>query len=225
MELSVFKLLVLGLLAYPLAAVAGNSEFNHRVDTQAGHQAHTTPIRVQAAANWVKKVRMKTIKAVFAGCSHAVQPEGWASREEAAIAFYQAHDDAYLATDENEELAGLILESDTGRYFFTDAIDAPTLFTLQATVQLPGGWRVAGYLHTHPNDGWNQERFSKADFLGMLASSRAYFLRTPRGDLRYMDPKVGRRTRRTGGGAKGISVCPGEQPCLTPHDKNGSRFR
>ncbi len=223
MELSVFKLLVLGLLAYPLAAVAGNSEFNHRVDTQAGHQAHTTPIRVQAAAIWVKKVRKKTIKAVF--CIHAVQPEGWASREEAAMAFYQAHDDAYLATDENEELAGLILESDTGRYFFTDAIDSPTLFTLEATVHAPGGWRVAGYLHTHPNDGRNQERFSKADVLGMLASSLDYFLRTPRGDLRYMGPRVGRRYRTADGGAQGISVCPGEQSCLTPYDKNGTRFR
>ncbi len=89
MELSVFKLLVLGLLACPLAVVAGNSEFNHRVDTQAGHQAHTTPIRVQAAAGWVKKVRRKTIKAVFCVHISAVQPEGWESREEAAMAFYQ----------------------------------------------------------------------------------------------------------------------------------------
>lgn len=224
MELSVFKPLVLGLLVCPLTVVAGNSEFNHRVDTQAGHQAHTTPIRVQAAGI-VKKVRKKTIKAVFTVYIPAVQPEGWASREEAAMAFYQANDDAYWATDENEELAGFILESDTGRYFITDAIDTPAPFTLKASVHGPGGWRLAGFLHTHPHERRNQERFSKDDVLGMLASSQDYFLRTPRGDLRYMDPRVGRRTRTGDGGAKGISVCPGEQSCLTPYDKNGTRFR
>jgi len=141
------------------------------------------------------------------------------------MAFYQAHDDAYLATDENEELAGFILESDTGRYFITHAIDTPAFFTLEASVHVPGGWRLAGFLHTHPHERRAQEGFSEEDVLGMLASSLDYFLRTPRGDLRYMGPRVGRRYRTADDGAQGISVCPGEQYCLTPYDKNGTRFR
>jgi hypothetical protein len=55
--------------------------------------------------------------------------------------------------------------------------------------------------------------FSEVDRKAMKGSQRAYFSRTPSGDVRLLDPRTKRKTRNLYG-ASGISVCPDLQPCL-----------
>lgn len=170
-------------------------------------------VEVQAAGAR-RQVYHKTVEATFLPQLSSSQPGGWNSRRAAALAFFQAHDEQYLSTTENQEIAGFLLESDTGTFHHTNAVLTPVFFTLKASIGRYAGWRVAGFLHTHPPDEGVQEYFSEFDYEGMKATSRPYYLRTPSGDLRYMDPK---NVVKNPVGAAGIPVCPQTSPCLAPH--------
>ncbi len=138
------------------------------------------------------------------------------------MAFYRAHEAAYLSTDSETELAGFLLQSDTGQYFHTNAVDVPIAFVLQARIQGPNGWRVRDFLHTHPGGHKDQNAFSEYDRMAVLEYKRSYYLRTPEGDVRYMDRRLAKSTRILSG-ARGESVCPSSVPCVEAHPRHNRR--
>lgn len=172
-----------------------------------------TTVEVEAA--WVTK-KPKPIQATFA--LHP-QARGWNSPIEAAIAFYRAHNEAYLSTSRDDELAGFLMISETGQFYFTGAVAMPAAFKLQARVDRPEGWQVADFLHTHPGGHKHQDKFSKADRLAVKKGNRNYYLRGPNGDVRFMDDLLAKSTYTLNGGANGESVCPQTSPCLDQHPR------
>ncbi|MBT4520540.1 MAG: DUF4329 domain-containing protein [Halieaceae bacterium] len=165
--------------------------------------------------------RQKAITADF-----AIHPQGMAlnTPREAVMAFYETHDAAYLSMDRNSELAGFVLRSDKGQFFYTNAVEMPASFTLQARVQGPSGWSVHDFLHTHPGGHKDQNFFSDPDRLAVLNGTKPYYLRTPSGDVRFMDIPLAKSTHILSG-ARGKSICPEQKPCMTEHPWHDRRLK
>jgi hypothetical protein len=142
--------------------------------------------------------------------------QGWASANEAAAEFFRRNDQAYLESDAETELAGFLLVSEDGRYFYTNAVTVPSVFQLKARAFAPEGWRLGDFLHSHPGGNARQAYFSETDRKAVRLSGRSYFLRGPDGDVRFMNRNLARSTK-TPEGAQGESVCPGSLPCLARH--------
>jgi hypothetical protein len=145
--------------------------------------------------------------------------EGWTTTREAAVAFYEAHDALYLETGAEQEIAGFLMVSNAGRYYFTNGETVPAAFKMRARVRAPKGWRLGEFLHTHPGGDVNQDKFSEADREAVVSGKRAYFLRGPSGDVRFMDRELAKATRLILG-ALGESICAGSEPCLSEHPRH-----
>ena len=86
-----------------------------------------------------------------------------------------------------------------------------------AAIRKPSGWITMDTIHTHPGGRGNQEGFSKTDAQAVLSGSTpGYYVRTPIGDVRFINKSIAKRTR-TRWGAKGKSICPGDSPCMTSY--------
>ena len=175
-------------------------------------------VEVSAA---VTNRKQKLVTAEFAALPG---DSGSVSADEAALAFFQAHDEAYLETNEATELTGFVLRSDTGRYFFTNAAELPNAFILRARIDGPEGWSVEAFLHTHPGGHKDQDAFSEPDRQAVLKTKRDYFLRAPNGNVLYMNARLARSTRILAG-ATGRSVCAENTPCFAKHPLHDRRAR
>jgi hypothetical protein len=183
-------------------------------------------VQIEASANYLNYQRSKDkqkqhITSEFRPDEAA---QGWPSAKEAAFNFFLRHDQNYLDTDENTELAGFLLVSEEGRYFFTNAVTVPAVFQLKARAFAPAGWTLGDFLHSHPGGNASQRHFSEVDRQAVRSAKRSYFLRGPDGDIRFMNRKLARSTK-TPEGALGESVCPQALPCLTEHPQHGSLFK
>jgi hypothetical protein len=164
-------------------------------------------------------VELQPVKARFQPIEVPSRPTGWETPHEAALAFYEFHDSPYQSTDETTELVGFVLRSAKDRYFFTTAASVPFAFELTARIARPRGWSVGSLLHTHPGGRDCQEEFSIEDRDAVLRGAvPGSYLRTPLGSVRFLDRRLAAATsfRR---GARGVSVCAGDAPCLAPHKR------
>ena len=153
--------------------------------------------------------KTKRVEAAFHPVEFPSCPTGWATARDAALAFYTHFDDAYLGTNSGKELVGFLLESEDGRFFFTNASEVPDAFELSASITVPRDWRVGDMMHTHPRGHGHQEGFSASDRDAVLKGfTPGYYVRTPLGYVRYLNHHLARRTR-TSWGARGISICVG----------------
>ena len=183
--------------------------------------AHMEHIAVKAAGSHSDNHHRK-VKAIFSMNVTDAYSDGWDSAESAVIGFFATYDARYLALAQNREMAGFILKCRGGRYYFTTAVETPLMMTLQASIARPGKCGAVAFLHTHPpaeEDGQlanRQERFSEFDRQGAISSRLEYYMRTPRGDVRYMNRKIARSTLAEIG-VPGRSICPTVNPCLKPH--------
>jgi hypothetical protein len=203
-------------LLYQLSMANSDAGPNTLGDLKLPAAVEVTRITVVAAAG---KAKPRVVSRAF----EPYQPmEGWSNPTEAAMAFYRINNAAYLSTSSDAELAGFLLISDTGQFFFTNAVDVPTSFTLQARVTGPQGWRVQDFLHTHPGGSRDQDGFSKTDQQAVLKGTKNYFLRTPDGDVRYLNTKLAKSTHSLSG-AQGESLCPANIPCLQKHPRHNQR--
>lgn len=128
----------------------------------------------------------------------STKSQGYASRDQAAIAFYQVHNNEYNQTSSNQELVGYLLYDQTNKtWHFTDSITAPATFTLRIGIRKPKDWITQDIVHTHPavNDGTNQDGFSKSD-VKVVTSGNApgYYVRAPNGNIRYINKAIARST-------------------------------
>jgi RHS repeat-associated protein len=143
--------------------------------------------------------------------------DGWEDPHEAALAFYKKNEDAYQDTDKNTELTGFLIKADNGNYYFTNAVEVPATFNMNAGIRKPTSWKIKDTLHTHPGGRGNQEGFSKTDAQAVLSGSTpGYYVRTPKGDVRFINKSIAKRTRQRWG-AKGKSICSGGSSCMTPY--------
>ena len=148
--------------------------------------------------------------------------DGWADPHYAAKAFYDRNEAAYQLTDKDSELMGFVVQGDNGNYYFTTAEKVSATFTVSALIRKPSGWGSrkswnALTVHTHPGGHGNQEGFSKTDAQAVLSGSTAgYYVRPPKGDVRFINESIAKRTRERWG-AKGESICSGGAPCMTPY--------
>tara|TARA_Y100001973_G_scaffold68740_1_gene100305 strand:- start:2072 stop:2626 length:555 start_codon:yes stop_codon:yes gene_type:complete len=145
--------------------------------------------------------------------------DGWVDPHDAAKAFYDRNEAACQLTNKDSELMGFVVQGDNGNYYFTTAEKVSATFTVSALIRKPSDWGSrkswnALTVHTHPAGHGNQEGFSKTDALAVLSDSTpGYYVRTPKGDVRFIDKSIAKRTR-TRWGAKGKSICPGGSPCM-----------
>ncbi|WP_371196307.1 RHS repeat-associated core domain-containing protein, partial [Glaciecola sp. SC05] len=143
--------------------------------------------------------------------------DGWEDPHEAALAFYKQNEDAYQNTDKNTELIGFLIKADNGNYYFTNAVEVPATFNMNVGIRKPTSWKIKDTLHTHPGGRGNQEGFSKTDAQAVLSGSTpGYYVRTPKGDVRFINKSIAKRTRQRWG-AKGESICSGGSSCMTPY--------
>ncbi len=213
MDFSACKIVVAWILLCQLAVADTGGVLITGSNAEEERRMQVTQVRVVAAGS---KARLRAVIATF---EPHQQTQGWNSPGEAAVAFYRAHNAAYLSTASDAELAGFLLLSDTGQFFFTNAADVPSAFILQARVYTPLGWRVQGFLHTHPGGSKDQDFFSENDQRAVLKGARDYFLRAPGGDVRFMNTQLAKSTRMIAG-ARGQSVCPEKKPCLNEHPRH-----
>lgn len=161
-----------------------------------------------------QRVELEEVTAEFRTVEMTPRPIGWETADEAALAFYAFHEAAYHATDETTELVGFLLRTGQGRYVFTNAVEVPYAFELTARLARPGGWNVAGLLHTHPGGRACQEEFSREDRRTVLRGATPMsYVRTPRGDVLFLDQRLAEETSMRWG----ASVCPDGAPCLAAH--------
>ncbi|RUO78709.1 hypothetical protein CWI83_06740 [Pseudidiomarina taiwanensis] len=159
----------------------------------------------------------KKVKADFRIDKIKGHEDGWEDPHDAALAFYKQNEDAYQSTDKDSELIGFLIKADNGNYYFTNAVEVPATFEMSAAIRKPSGWITMDTLHTHPGGRGNQEGFSKTDAQAVLSGSTpGYYVRTPIGDVRFINKSIAKRTR-TRWGAKGKSICPGGSPCMTSY--------
>jgi len=115
----------------------------------------------------------------------AAPHKGWKTAHEAARAFFSYYEADYQRTRSDQELVGLIVKTRDDRYFFTEAI--LTGSTFKETVRPKGPVKVHALLHTHPSTGGDQEGFSKIDALAAQRLKKDSYVRTPNGDIRYLN--------------------------------------
>lgn len=140
--------------------------------------------------------------------------DGWADPHDVAKAFYDRNEVAYQLSDKDSELMGFVVQGDNENYYFTTAEKVPATFAVSALIRKPSGWGSrkswnALTVHTHPGGHGNQEGFSKTDAQAVLSGSTPrYYVRTPKGDVRFINKSIAKRTRKRWG-AKGKSICSG----------------
>ncbi len=184
----------------------------------------TDLVAVRAAGAYADN-RHRGIKAIFKIHVPESQAEGFETVTSAVIAFFLEQDARYLAMGRDKEIAGFILKCEKGRYYFTTGVETPLMMTLQAAIARPPKCRAVAFLHTHPPEEPfgritnRQERFSEFDRQGVISSRLEYFMRTPRGDVRFMNRRIARGTLADVG-VPGRSICPSGEPCLKPHTLN-----
>ncbi|MGI9288729.1 MAG: hypothetical protein ACR2P1_25305 [Pseudomonadales bacterium] len=166
------------------------------------------------------RARKKTRRAAFQLDWEASTRDGFAEARQAVMAFYKANEKAYQQTDADQELVGFLVLSTQNRYYVTNAVAVPATFTLRITARLPKGWQPQEVIHTHPPTYYSQEGFSIDDRKAVLGGLPGYYVRTPLGDVRYLNKKLAKTTRHNRGAA-GKSICLDSQVCMTAHQQKG----
>ncbi|BDW81410.1 hypothetical protein MACH24_08480 [Erythrobacter sp. Dej080120_24] len=137
------------------------------------------------------------------------------TQEEAANAFAQQNEDLIQATENDEEVLGLVFKNEeTGKFHISNAGIVPAdSFEAGITVTNMSGFTVSAGVHSHPYGSALGEGYSRQDI--QFARRFDYFLRTPQGRFREMTTRRARRARQ---GDRGANACPpgtGEI-CLPP---------
>lgn len=137
--------------------------------------------------------------------------DGFSSRTDAELGFYNAYDSEYL-NSYGKELWGLVVEVDE-RFFFTEYTELPEVagrnLPVLKAVDFSGDFSIAAAVHTHLGSA-RSEKFSPPD--SQMARSVHLGVRTPSGGASELfQPKYS-------GSQLGTSICPtGSASCLTPH--------
>ena len=179
-------------------------------------QQHT----VNGSRLGLRSEQQKSRRAVFDLDWEASTREGFEEAHQAVMAFYEANEQAYQQTDKDQELVAMLVLSTQNRYYVTKSVQVPASFKLRAAVRLPKGWTAQEVIHTHPATFYSQEGFSIDDRKAVLRGLTGYYVRTPLGDVRYLDKKLARTTRHNHG-AHGKSICLDSQACMTAHNRKG----
>jgi hypothetical protein len=152
---------------------------------------------------------------------------GWADPNDAVEAFYKANEALYQSAKKNKEILGWLIKGSDNKNYFTDAIKVRDEFKfvgsiidadgnkLSSKISLRGP--VKGVLHSHPGGNMgSQEAFSNKDW-GIAEEGIDYYVRTPKGDMRYIDATISAGQIADSYGKKdGVSLC-STTPCLNPY--------
>lgn len=136
---------------------------------------------------------------------------GFLTRQEAEIGFYNAYDSEYL-NSYGKELWGLVVDVNN-KFYFTEYVELPEVagrkFPILRAVGFPGQIVVASAVHTHLGST-RSEKFSPPD--SQMAAGVHLGMRTSSGGAwELFQPKYT-------GSQIGTSICPGSSTsCLTPH--------
>ncbi|MGI9287556.1 MAG: hypothetical protein ACR2P1_19385 [Pseudomonadales bacterium] len=217
----IFRSTVVGSVV--MLAFIANMEF--AAEKQAPSSIDTIPLfsqqqTVSGSRLGHRNEKQKYQRAVFDLDRETSTREGFAEAHQAVLAFYEANEQAYQQTDKDQELVAMLVVSTQNRYYVTKSVQVPASFKLRAAVRLPKGWKAQEVIHTHPPTFYSQEGFSVDDRKAVLGGLPGYYVRTPLGDVRYLDKKLAKTTRHNDG-AHGKSICLDSQACMTAHNRKG----
>ncbi len=168
-----------------------------------------------------RKTHVEAVRRTFE-VDYSKSKVGFDTAHDAALAFYTANEDAYQATNSEQELVGFIIRTTDNRYYSTTANLVPATFILTAAIRKPSAWKIREFIHTHPPTKHSQEGFSRADTEATMSrNNKGMYVRTPRGRVRFMNRGIARGIKTQFGGALGLSICPTKSPCMATHQLLG----
>jgi hypothetical protein len=140
----------------------------------------TSLVALPAAANVV---------APSCGLVHTVR---WGEMDFATLsgvveALGRAHLERSLASD--REFVGGILRDSRGRFWGTVGAGCSGQDTVTFAVAIPSGAMLAAFWHTHGANGLFRDLFSPDDAELVRSTGMAFYLVTPDGDLRVLEPR------------------------------------
>jgi hypothetical protein len=142
-----------------------------------------------AATSLVALPALASVVLPSCGLVHTVRwgETDFATSSAAAEALGSAHLERSLASD--REFVGGILRDSRGRFWGTVGAACSGQDTVTFAVAVPNGTTLAAFWHTHGAKGLFRDLFSPDDAELVRSTGRAFYLITPDGDLKVLEPR------------------------------------
>jgi len=139
------------------------------------------------------RLAISIVTLIWLGGSTNRVPAGnqvYATELGAVIAAVNRYNPVSIAED--REFIGAILVGDAG-YIFTVSAGKRGQDRVSARIEVPEGFEVSAFWHTHGRAGPLRDRFSNLDSQLVLTWNKPFYLATPGGRLRVLQPDAARR--------------------------------